>query len=166
MANSISENNSGQLWDEIRKSTFSNCIDDVIGDVGKLPLVVYWGKSTTILDKQSNSLSTDVIQFGFKKNASTVICTSLLIETIKYYNENNTDCYLILLDASKAFDHVEYLKLLNALCDRHMRPIVLRSLINMYINQNIQVKWNSMISKQCNISNGVKQGGCLSPTYF
>ena len=31
---------------------------------------------------------------------------------IDYYNENDTDCYLLLLDASKAFDRVEYVKLL------------------------------------------------------
>ena len=38
--------------------------------------------------------------------------------------------------------------------------------MNMYINQQIQVKWNNMISPTCTISNGVKQGGCMSPTLF
>ena len=33
-----------------------------------------------------------------------------------------------------------------------------------YINQKIQVKWNDVLSNQYSISNGVKQGGCLSPT--
>ena len=32
------------------------------------------------------------------------------METIKYYTENDRDCYLLLLDASKAFDRVEYIK--------------------------------------------------------
>ena len=32
----------------------------------------------------------------------------------------------------------------------------------MYINQKIQVKWNDVLSNQYSISNGVKQGGCLS----
>ena len=40
---------------------------------------------TIILDKQKMSLETDVLQFGFKKNSSTVICTSMLKETIDYY---------------------------------------------------------------------------------
>ena len=119
-----------------------------------------------VLDKQHQSLSTDILQFGFKKNSSTITCTSLLLETIEYYNENNTDCYLLLLDASKAFDRVEYVKLFNTLRDRNMCPIVLRLLMNMYINQKIQVKWNSTISEKYHISNGVKQGGCLSPTLF
>ena len=47
-----------------------------------------------------------------------------------------------------------------------MCPIVLRLLINMYVNEKIQVKWNNVLSKQYSISNGVKQGGCLSPTPF
>ena len=39
-------------------------------------------------------------------------------------------------------------------------------LMNMYINQHIQVKWNNAISKQSNIKNEVRQGGCLSPSLF
>ena len=47
-----------------------------------------------------------------------------------------------------------------------MGPIVLRLLINMYINNTIQVKWNYVLSNQYSISNGVKQGEYLSPTLF
>ena len=89
-----------------------------------------------------------------------------LRDTIEYYNENGSDCYLLLLDASKAFDRVEYVRLFRTLSDRNMCPIVLRLLMNMYINQSFQVKWNNIISFQNHVSNGVKQGGCLSPTLF
>ena len=41
-------------------------------------------------------------------------------ETIGYYNKNNTDCYLLVLDASKASDRAEYMKLFNTLRDRKM----------------------------------------------
>ena len=95
-----------------------------------------------ILDSQSKILGTDVLQFGFKKNSAAVMCTPLMLETIDYYVENNTDCYLLLLDASKAFDRVEYVKLFTILRDRKLCPIVLRLLMNMYINQTIQVRWN------------------------
>ena len=47
-----------------------------------------------------------------------------------------------------------------------MCPVVLRMLMNMYISQQIQVKWNNAISKQINIKNRVKQSGCLSPSLF
>ena len=114
-----------------------------------------------VLVAQYDSLSTDVLQFGFKKYSSTVICTSILLDTIEYYNENNTDCYLSLLDASTAFKGVEYVKLFKMLKDRNMCSIVLRLLMNMYVNQKIQVRWTNLLSSQHNISNGVKQGGCL-----
>ena len=121
---------------------------------------------TILLKLQHASLFTDLLQFGFKPNSSTVICTSLLRNTIEYYNENGSDSYLLLLDAYKAFDRVEYVRLFRTLRDRNMCPIVLRLLMNMYVNQSFQVKWNNIISSQSHISNGVKQGGCLSPTLF
>ena len=55
-------------------------------------------------------------------------------------------------------------KLFTILRDRKLCPIVLRLLMNMYINQTIQVRWNNTLSNVCGISNGVKQGGCRSPT--
>ena len=119
-----------------------------------------------VLTEQCKSLETDNLQFGFKKHSSTVICTALLLETIEYYIENGSDCYLLLLDASKAFDRVEYVKLFNTLRDRKMFPIVLRLIMNMYTNQEFQVKWNTVLSSKCKTSNGVKQGGCLSPSLF
>ena len=82
------------------------------------------------MDAQYDRLSTDVLQFGFKKNSSIVICTSILLDTIEYYNENNTNCYLLLLDALKASDRVKYVKLFKMLKGRNMCPIVLRLLMN------------------------------------
>ena len=73
---------------------------------------------------------------------------------------------MLLLGASKAFDRVEYVKLFNILRDREMCPVVLRLIINMYTNQEIQIKWNNLLSTKYEISNGVKLGGCLSPSLF
>ena len=84
------------------------------------------------MKEQCTSLSTDVLQFGFKPHSSTTtcICTSLLRDTIEYYNEHGSDCYLLLLDASKAFDRVEYVKLFRTLRDSKMCPVVLRLTMN------------------------------------
>ena len=48
------------------------------------------------------------------------------METIEYYTENGSDCYLLLLDTSKVFDRVEYVKLFNTLRDPRMCSLVLR----------------------------------------
>ena len=93
-----------------------------------------------IIQDQHVSLKTDDLQSGFKENTSTMTCTQLLIETVEYYNSNNTDCFMILLDASKAFDRIEYVRLFELLRDRNMCPIVLRLIITMYISQKMQVR--------------------------
>ena len=44
--------------------------------------------------------------------------------------------------------------------------IVLRLLLYMNTKQTLQVKWGEHISEEFNVSNGVKQGGVLSPVLF
>ena len=39
-------------------------------------------------------------------------------------------------------------------------------LLNMYTKQKIQVKWNNHISHRFDVTNGVRQGGVLSPLLF
>ena len=119
-----------------------------------------------IIKEQHSSLITDDLQFGFKENSSTIICTHLLIETIEYYNSNNTDCFMLLLDASKAFDRIEYVRLFTLLCLRNMCSLVLRLIMNMYISQRMQVRFGTAMSSHFSISNGVKQGGVLSLILF
>ena len=41
--------------------------------------------------------------------------SSLLLNTVEYYRYNDSDCYMLLLDASKTFDLVEYVKLFSDL---------------------------------------------------
>ena len=44
------------------------------------------------------------MQFGFKKNYSTTMCTVILREVIQNYIEGYSNVCCCLLDASKAFD--------------------------------------------------------------
>ena len=71
-----------------------------------------------------------------------------------------------MLDASKAyfkwwrsFVKVNLLLLFNQLRLKGRCPLLLRFIINMYIGQNIRVKWNDCLSHVYAVSNGVKQGG-------
>ena len=58
-----------------------------------------------------STLNTDDMQFGFKNNNSTVLCTAVYIETINHYMNEGSDVYSCLIDASKAFDRVYWGKL-------------------------------------------------------
>ena len=57
---------------------------------------------------QKDSLQTCDMQFGFKSNHSTVLCTAIYIETISHYVNEGSNVYSCLLDASKAFDRVHW----------------------------------------------------------
>ena len=41
-----------------------------------------------IIDQQAHSLIASDHQFGFKSNSSTVLCTTMMVETVQYYDEN------------------------------------------------------------------------------
>ena len=119
-----------------------------------------------ILNQQAEKLKTSDLQFGFKENSSTTMCTFMAMETIEHYKSNGSNVHALLLDASKAFDRVDYIKLFDKLLDRGMCPLTVRLLLNMYTNQKLQVKWNNCISSKFGITNGVRQGGVLSPLLF
>ena len=53
-------------------------------------------------------LKTDDMQFGFKNNHSTVLCTVVYIETINLYMDEGSDVYSCIIDASKAFGRVHW----------------------------------------------------------
>ena len=68
-----------------------------------------------ILNKQAEKLKTSDLQFGFKTKTSTTMCTFMTLETIEYYTSKGNNVYTLLLDASKAFDRVDYIKLFEKL---------------------------------------------------
>ena len=120
-----------------------------------------------IIERQSEALKTSHYQYGFKPNSSTVLCSTMVNETVQYYTENGgKPVYVLLLDASKAFDKVAFNVLFNELRNRSMCPRITKLLYFMYTNQVCTVKWNNELSDCFNVSNGVKQGGVISPLLF
>jgi len=64
-----------------------------------------------LLSRYYDRLCSCDLQFGFKSKRSTDMCTMVLKESIAYYVNNGSAVYCTFLDASKAFDRVEYSKL-------------------------------------------------------
>ena len=89
-----------------------------------------------------------------------------MLEIIGYYNFNKADVDVLLLDASKAFDRVNYCKLFNELLKRNISPVLWRLLLYMYKTQSLRVKSSDTTSPQFTAMNGVKQGGVFTPILF
>ena len=64
-----------------------------------------------------DSLQTCDMQFGFKSNHSTVLCTAIYIETINHNVNEGSNVYCCLLDASKSFDRVHWGRLFKILIE-------------------------------------------------
>ena len=62
------------------------------------------------LKRYEKALQTYDMQFGFREKHSTTQCTFSMQETIQYYTNSGGSVYLLLLDASKAFDRIQFVK--------------------------------------------------------
>ena len=119
-----------------------------------------------ILLEFSSSFTTSPLQFGFKRSLSTDLCTGLLKNIIGRYNVHDSTVYGCFLDASKAFDRVGHSLLFDKLLKRKLSPVVARTLLAWYSQQKVSISWNSSLSDKFSITNGVRQGGVLSPILF
>ena len=119
-----------------------------------------------IIDKVGEKLKTSMYQFAYKENYSTSLCSFLVAETIQYYKSHGSTVFMLSLDASKAFDLVQYSKLFKLLIERNICPLIIRYLINIYLASSAIVKWNGAKSEPFKICNGVKQGGVISALLF
>ena len=119
-----------------------------------------------LLNYFQSELSSCNLQFGFKQNSSTAMCSFVVQKVLSHYHNENTPVYCTLLDASKAFDRIEFCKLFKKLQERKICPLCIRVLMFMYLNQKLSVTWNSSESNTFKVTNGVKQGGILSPVLF
>ena len=94
------------------------------------------------------------------------MCIFTVKGIIKYYTEQNTPVYTGFLDASKAVDRINHWTLIHKLVNCKIPLIIVRLLIFWYQTQLVCIKWGKSTSDYISISNGVRQGGILSPKLF
>ena len=70
------------------------------------------------------------------------------------------------MNASKAFARVNHWTLFKKLIDRGTPLIFVRIIMQWYPTQKACVRWGSVVSDNFFITNGVRQGGILSPLFF
>ena len=105
-------------------------------------------------------------QFGFKAHHSTDLCVYALTEFIEHFKNRSTSVYLAFLDASKAFDKINHWLLFKKLIERQMPLYLVTILCYWYRHQVMFVRWGSSLSTGFRVTNGVRQGGILSPLLF
>ena len=92
-----------------------------------------------VMTSFSSKLTTSELQFGFKAKSSTSQCTFVLKEALAYYVDNKSSVYCTFLDATKAFDRVNYCKLFRLLVGRNLPPLLLRVMLNFYVSNFVRV---------------------------
>jgi len=84
-------------------------------------------------------------------------------ETLEYYQKNKSTVYCTMLDATKAFDRVELVRML---LKKNVPHIITRILLHVYLFHFTKVAWNGARSNSFRVLNGVHQGAILSPVLF
>ena len=121
---------------------------------------------SAILLKCEMFLDTCPNQFGFKKEHSTDMCIYVLKEFIEFYRSRNTSVFVTFLDASKAYDKIDHWQLFNKLLNIHVPVFIISILVFWYSRQEMFIRWGNSCSTKFRVTNGVKQGGILSPALF
>ena len=113
-------------------------------------------------------LSSDWLQFGFKAGTGTSPCSWAVLEVVSLYRRQHASVKAACLDLSKAFDKCMFSALFLKLLHRGVPAIIVRGLLAMYTSQKCHVRWtaNKTISDGFSVSNGTRQGSCLSPCLF
>lgn len=119
-----------------------------------------------LLERVQRHVVTTDEQFGFKRKHGTDMCIYALKEAVSKYRGQNSTMFLCFLDASKAFDRINHSKLFTKLQQRGVPPYLIRALQFWYSHQTVQVKWATVVSDPFQVTNGVRQGGVLSPMLF
>ena len=119
-----------------------------------------------VLSRYEYMLLTHDNQFGFKSKHSTDLCVFSLKQIIEFYNSMSSPVYVCFLDASKAFDRLNHWVLFSKLIDRGIPLLIVRLFIFWYSKQQFCIKWGGSFSTKFTITNGVRQGGVISPVYF
>ena len=94
------------------------------------------------------------------------LSTVTLKEFIDYYKQRSTTVFVTFLDGSKAFDKVNYWPLFKKIIDKGFLTFFIEILTFWYPHQEMHVRWGIITISSFLVTNGIKQGGILSPILF
>lgn len=105
-------------------------------------------------------------QFGFRRGKGTRDAIGLLRVIGERYIERGRQLYTVFVDLEKAFDRVQWNKLMNILKKNGVDWRDRRLIKNLYLQQRIRVQIGDEMTEESIMGRGVRQGCCLSPILF
>jgi len=105
-------------------------------------------------------------QFGFRKGTGTRDAIGALRVLTERSLEHNQEIYICFVDYEKAFDRVDWKKLMKALRRIGIDWRDRRLIGNLYMGQNVRIRIEGEYSEPGLIGRGVRQGCPLSPLLF
>ena len=119
-----------------------------------------------MLMRNKDCLMTSQLQFAFKPNLGTTMCSLVVKEVLNYYIHNGARVAACFLDATKAFDRIKFDKLFELLVQRDVNPVDIRALMDLYQHQKTRTAWKGQYSNYFKCTNGIRQGAIASPTLY
>ena len=119
-----------------------------------------------LLNKFRDFLTSDDLQFGFKKSHSASHAIFVLKSCIEYYTSHGSNVFVCFLDCSKAFDTISHSGIFLKLMERDVPLCFLKLMIYLYLNMQSRCRWRDAYSEYFHVSTGTKQGGIISPLIF
>ena len=94
------------------------------------------------------------------------MCIAAIKEVVSHYWQNHSNLYACMLGVTKAFDKVIFTARFAVLFKRDIPVVILRVILDFYTGQSVAASWNGCTLKPFSVTNGVRQGGILSPILF
>ena len=115
-----------------------------------------------IINKYKDKRVTSELQFAYKSEMPSIMCTTILKEVCSYYQYRNTDVLRACWTHQKLLTYGKLFDLLR----RKLPATVICLLLDMYTRQRMRAVWNGSASVSLSIENGEDQGGILSSILF
>ncbi len=122
-----------------------------------------------VLTRRIESKAKDFIgeeQFGFRKGLGTREAIGVLRQICERNLEHNRDVYVCYVDYEKAFDRVNWSKMMDILQDIGVDWRDRRLIKNLYMGQKVKVRTAVGETAACTIGRGNRQGCSLSPLLY
>lgn len=105
-------------------------------------------------------------QAGFRAGRSTIDHLYCVTQVIEKKNAVNQEIHLLYVDLQKAYDSVPLNKLWTILEQTNINNGLIKAVKKLYTNSTTKIRVGKTITEGFNITKGLKQGCCISPTLF